>query len=217
VQTGVFEVEYGGEAAPGHANMNALLKFGLTRNLELRLAGNPLEHDSGRSAFGDSGVGVKYRCISGRGALPSIAVLYTATLPTAGRDLGTRALGHALGVLISKDYGKHHVDFNEISEWRGRADVAGFDHDWFTALAYSHPLTGSLGVTAEIAGFSRIDDSIPASMTILDALTYNVSTRLVLDCGFYVAARGEVPRATFVLGVTYSVGDLYTRLHRKVH
>ena len=36
VQSGVFEIEYGFEASDGHQNINGLLKFGLTKNLELR-------------------------------------------------------------------------------------------------------------------------------------------------------------------------------------
>src|SRR5262245_26309448 len=47
VQPGVFEVEYGVELADGHQNVNGLLKFGATRNLELRFANNPVERDAG--------------------------------------------------------------------------------------------------------------------------------------------------------------------------
>jgi len=46
-------------------------------------------------------------------------------------------------------------------------------------------------------------------MTLLAAATYNVSSRLVLDCGGYFAVYGDLPRFTFAAGVTYSVADLY--------
>src|SRR5258705_7949082 len=36
VQRGVFEIEYGLEAASGHQNINGLLKWGVLENLELR-------------------------------------------------------------------------------------------------------------------------------------------------------------------------------------
>ena len=217
VQTGVFEIEYGFEAANGHQNINGLLKLGLVKNLELRFANDPFERDAGTAAFGDSAAGLKYRFIRERGALPTISALYTATLPTAGAGLGVGAPAHSVAVLVSKDFGKHHLDFNESAEWRGRPDAHGYDRDYFTALAYSHPLTNSLGIDAEIAGFSRVNAATPSTLTILGALTYSVSSRLVLDGGCYVAAHGNLPRVTFFAGVTYAVADLYRYLHLARH
>jgi hypothetical protein len=217
VQTGVFEIEYGFEAADGHQNINGLLKLGLTRNLELRFANNPVERDAGSAALGDSAAGLKYRLFGQRGALPTISLLYNVTVPTAGDGLGADGIGHAAGILISKDFGKHHVDFNEVAEWRSRAGTDGVDRDYFTAIAYSHALTNKLGITAEIAGYSRVNASNPSTLTILQALTYSISSRLVLDGGCYFAARGDLPRATFMAGVTYSVTDLYRRLHPSRH
>jgi hypothetical protein len=68
-----------------------------------------------------------------------------------------------------------------------------------------------MGVTAELAGTSKINDTTPGVMTILFAPTYNVSPRLVLDAGAYVAAYGNLPRVTAFFGVTYSIGDFYHR------
>lgn len=209
VQKGVFEVELGLEAADGHQNFNGLLKFGLLGNLELRFGNNPILRDSGVAGLGDSGAGLKLRFIRQKGALPTLSALYTATIPTATAGLGVGALGHSAGILVSKDVGKHHLDFNESVQWLGRADANGFDRDYFTALAYSHPVTAKLQVTAEIAGYSRANAATPSTLTILAAVTYAVSPQLVLDGGCYIAARGNLPRATFFLGITYSVADLY--------
>jgi len=208
VQTGVFEVEYGLEAAAGHQNINGLLKLGLVKNLELRFANNPVERDGGTAALGDSAVGFKYRFTKDGGVLPTLSFLYTATLPTAGDGLGASALNHSVGILVSKDFGKHHVDFNENAEWRGRPEGGGFDRDYFTAFAYSYRVTVKVGFAAEVAGFSRVNAAIPPTVTVLQALTYNVSTRLILDGGCYVAARGDLPRVTFFAGLTYAVADL---------
>jgi hypothetical protein len=217
VQAGVFEIEYGFETAAGHQNINGLSKFGLTRNLELRFANNLFERDDGTSALGDSGVGLKYRFLGEKAAQPTFSILYTATLPTAGAGLGAEGLGHSAGVLLSKDFGKHHVDFNEIAEWRSRSHAGGFDRDYFTALAYSRPLTSKLGIAAEVAGFSRVNSATPSTLTILPALTYSFSSRLVIDGGCYFAARGDLPFVTFFAGVTYSVTDLYRFLHPAHH
>src|SRR5258705_11514628 len=60
VQSGVFEVEYGFELGDSHQNINGLLKFGVTKNLQLRFGNNPIERDSGVAGRGDSGAGFKY-------------------------------------------------------------------------------------------------------------------------------------------------------------
>ena len=209
VQRGVFELEYGFEATKGHQNINGLLKWGLLKNLELWFLNVPLERDSAIAGRGDSGAGFKYRMISQSNNIPSIAVLYVATLPTATAQLGAGAFGHSVQLLLSKDFGQHHFDVNEGVEFVGRPNAAGFDRNYFSALSYSHPIAGKWGWTGELAGFSWTNASTPATMTLLAAGTYTVRSRLVLDGGAYFAIYGILPRVTLFSGVTYSVADLY--------
>ena len=216
VQRGVFEIEYGLEAANGHQNINGLLKFGLSRSLELWFLNDPIERDNSVAGFGDSGAGLKYRFFSQTKRLPTLSVLYIATLPTARNSLGAGAVGHSVQLLVSKDFGKHHFDFNEGLQFVGRPGASGFDRNYFTSLSWAHPLKRKWGVTAEVAGFSKTNATTPATMVILAAPTYSVSPRLVLDVGAYVAAYGQLPRVTFFAGVTYSIADLYRpRRHEK--
>ncbi len=209
VQRGVFEVEYGFEAADGHQNINGLLKWGAVKNLELWFLNNPIERDAAVAGLGDSGAGLKYKIFAQAKARPTFSVLYVATLPTATAGLGVGASGHSLQLLFSKDFGKYHFDANEGVQFVGRPGASGFDRNYFTALSYFHPLTEKWGYTAEIAGFSRTNGATPATMTLLGAGTYNVSSRLVLDGGAYFAAYGNLPRVTFFGGVTYSIANLY--------
>jgi hypothetical protein len=211
VQRGVLEIEYGFEAASGHQNMNGLLKFGVFKNLELRLANNPFERDAGIIGLTDSGAGFKYKVFPQKGARPTFSILYTASLPTATAGLGTGAVGHSVQLLVSKDFGKHHFDVNEGVQFVGRPSAAGFDRNYFSALSYSYPITEKWGWTGEIAGFSRTNMATPATLILLGAGTYNVSSRLVLDGGAYVAVYGNLPRVTFFAGATYAIADLYRR------
>src|SRR5438477_3434777 len=165
VQSCVFEIEYGLEAADGHQNINGLLKFGLTRNLEMRFANNPIERDFGVTGRGDSGAGFKYKVVEEHRWHPTISVLYTTLIPTATAGVGLGSLGHSAGILLSEDFGKHHFDFNETAQWLGRPGQNGFDRDYFTALAYSHDVKGKWGFTGEIAGFSHANAASPATMT----------------------------------------------------
>jgi len=215
VESGVFEIEYGLELGDGHQNINGLLKFGLTKNLELRFANNPIERDSAVTGRGDSGAGFKYKMFSQNSSRPTFSILYAATIPTATAGVGAGAVGHSAGILLSKDFSKHHFDFNETAQWIGRPGASGFDRNYFTALAYSRGLSKQWGFTAEAAGFSRANRALPATMTIMGAATYSVSSRLILDTGVYIAAYGRLPRATFFSGVTYSVADLYHRARNR--
>src|SRR3989454_2071601 len=83
VQLGVFEIEYGFEAAKGHQNINGLLKWGAIKNLELWFLNNPIERDAGTAGVGDSRGGVKYKMFSQKNARPAGAGFYAAALPTA--------------------------------------------------------------------------------------------------------------------------------------
>src|SRR5262249_50207996 len=169
VQPGVFEIEYGFELAEGHQNINGLLKFGATKNLELRFANDPIERDAGVSGFGDSGAGFKSKVFRQQGRRPTFSVLYNATVPTATKGVGVGAVGHSAGILASKDFGLHHFDFNETVQWVGRPDASGFDRNYFSALAYSHGIRGKWGLTAEVAGFSWTNRANPATMTLMGA------------------------------------------------
>ncbi len=216
VQKGVFEIEYGLELAQGHQNINGLLKFGLLKNLEMHFANNPIVRNDGVTGRDDSGAGFKFRFFEQKRSSPTISLLYMMTIPTATANLGLGAAGHSVGLLFSKDVGKHHVDFNESIQWLPRYPVGGFDRNYFTAIDYSHPIAGKLGFAEELAGFSHTDGTA-ATLTILQTLTYNVSPRFVLDSGFYIAAAGDLPRVTFFSGMTYAVGDLYRHLKNTKH
>lgn len=214
VQRGVLEIEFGFEGGAGHQDLNGLLKFGLTKNLEIRFANNPFLRDSGTGDLGDSGAGFKYRFVSQQKLRPTISGLYTVTFPTAGSDLGSGAVGHSLLVLLSKDFGKHHFDVNEGVQFVGRPGASGFDRNCFSAVDYSHPIKGKWAFAVEVAGTTWTSATTPASMTLLGAATYNVSSRFVLDGGVYFAPYGNFPVATGFAGLTYSIADLY---HRRPH
>src|SRR5213080_1139402 len=209
VQLGVFEIEYGFETAKGHQNINGLLKWGAVKNLELWFLHNPIERDAGTAGLGDSGAGFKYKLFPQMKARPTAAILYLATLPTARPELGAGAMAHLVQFLVSKDLGKHHFDVNLGVQFVGRPQLTGFDRRYFTALSYSRPLKGRWGYTGEIAGFSRQNAVTPATMTLLNGATYNLSPRLVLDGGAYIAAYEQLPRFTVFAGVTYSIANLY--------
>lgn len=215
-QRGVLELEYGTELSDPHKDLNGLLKFGATRDLELRLSSFPViaDHAAGVTGVGDVQLGIKYRLLHQTANRPTISLSYTAELPTATGALGTAAVDHFALLMISKDLGKHHVDFNVQPAWWGRPHAAGYDTNWTLAGAWSHPIRGNWGIGGELSGYTRQDVSTPGELqTILNA-TYTARPRLVLDFGVINRIYGNVPRAMFEAGFTYSLADLYRRPHR---
>lgn len=172
------------------------------------IANNPYERDAGSAGVSDSGIGFRYKVFPQKCTRPTLSVLYIATLPTATQGLGTGAVGHSVQLLLSKDFGAHHIDLNAGVQFVGRG-AGGFDRDYFSAFSYSHPIAGKWGWTGELSGFSRGNAATPATMVVLGAATYNLSSRLVLDGGVYIAVYGNLPRVTGVAGLTYSIADLY--------
>jgi Putative MetA-pathway of phenol degradation len=208
VQAGVLEAEWGVDAAVSHRDINGLFKFGVTNNFELRLANNPFIADSGNEGLGDTAFGFKYRLTQDSGHQPSIALMYMAKLPTPANALRSGELDHAFTLLVSKDLGKHHFDFNLIASMLGRLQ-GGFDRSYLNALAWSHPIRGKWGATAELFGTTSPNPSTPSNAQFLAAGTYSVRPRLVLDFGMTARITGNVPDAMFIAGFTYSIADLY--------
>jgi hypothetical protein len=213
VHQGVLETEWGTDVSASQQDINGLMKFGVSKNFELRVTNDPIIANSGTHGVGDSAVGFKYRLTQDSGRRPSFAFMYMAKLPTAGDVLGSGEVDHVLTFLASKDLGKHHLDFNTVVNLLGRP-TGGFDHDVLNALAWSHPLGGKWGATVEFSGVTSQNAFTPASAQFLAAATYAVRPRLVFDCGMAARITGDIPDATFIAGFTYSIAGLY-RNHAK--
>ena len=208
VQPGVLETEWGVNAASSHQDVNGLFKFGVSKNFELRFANNPLTADSGTHGVGDTGIGFKYRLTQDSGITPSVALMYMAKVPTAGDVLGSGEVDHGFNLLVSKDFGKHHFDFNLIANLLGRPQ-GGFDRSYLNALAWSRQLHGKWGATAEISGVTSANRFSSGSAQFIASGTYTPRPRLVIDFGIMGRITGDIPDAALVAGFTYSISDFY--------
>lgn len=158
--------------------------------------------------IGDTALGFKYRLTQDSRHEPSIALMYMAKLPTAGDVLGSGEADQVFTLLVSKDLGKHHFDFNLVASLLGRLQ-GGFDRSYLNALAWSHPLHEKWGATAELSGSTSPNQFTPASAQFIAAATYTARPRLVFDFGMMGRITGEIPHAMLITGFTYSIADLY--------
>lgn len=213
---GVLELEYGAELSDPHKDMNALLKFGATRDLELRLSSFPVIADQGAgvTGAGDVQVGLKYRLLHQGARRPTVSVSFTAELPTAPNGLGTGAVAYFPLLMVTKNFGGHEIDFNVQPGIFGRPHAAGYDTNWLLAGAWSHPIHGNWGIGGELSGFTRQNAATPGELQAIVNATYAPRPRLVFDFGVINRIYGNVPQAMFEAGLTYSIADLYR--HRRM-
>lgn len=211
-QFGVLELELGIAAAARLQALQGLLKFGLLHDLELDWAGNPWQHDATVHYAGvsDNNVGLRYRFLHQAKLRPTLTVLYSAKLPTAGPVEGSGEVDHIVTLLGSKDLPAHlHLDANLSYQWLGRPG-GGFDHNWLPMFSVSYPLSDKWGVAAELSGATHANLT-PAVTQTLYAVTYTVKPRLVLDSAVQFRITGNVPNVVYLGGFTYSIADLYHR------
>ena len=215
-QGGVLEIEYGVSVAALQQNLNGLLKFGLSEDLELRVAANHWQHDATLHDTGvsDTQLGFKWRVLHQHkeGLRPTLSFQYTATIPTADDAMTAGFAGHQLTFLASKDFGRHHIDFNTSYNLFGRP--GGFDHNWEPTITYAFQLTPKWQLNAEMWGTSDANAGNPATLASLFGPSYSLRPWLVLDSAVQFGHFGGVPTVTYLGGVTYCIADTYRRHHR---
>ena len=212
-QFGVLEVELGISAAARQQSLPGLLKFGLLRDVELDWAGNAWQHDASLHYVGvsDNNPGLRWRFLHQAKRQPTLTVEYSAKLPTAGPVEGAGEVDHIVTLLASKDLPKRlHVDTNLGYTWLGRRG-GGFDHYWQPTGTVAYALTKKWQLAMEFSGATRANAFTPAVTQNLSAVSYTLRPRLVLDSAVQFRVTGNVPRAVYMGGFTYSIADLYHR------
>ena len=225
-QYGVLEVEYGYNHVMGlqgerDNNLVGLFKFAATCNLEIRWDTDSLLRQSiggaTQTGFGDNALGFQYRFVHQKKLVPTMAISYSLTFPSASvsKGLGTGKYDHQIRFLASKDILGVHFDFNTAYFFLGRPSSRGTDQNAEMNLAFSHPIYKKLQFTGEFYGDTHFNSGAPAFADGLWALTYTVTPRLVVDAGIDHALTSSAPfHRSYFVGVTYSIADIYKALRR---
>lgn len=222
-QIGVVETEFGWsrtwqQHGLHETDIGNLLKYAMLCDLEIRWNSTVLTRQStprmSEYGFGDNLLGAQWRIVHQRRSVPTIAISYAAKIPTASpvKGLGTGKTDHLFKVLLSRDLGGFHFDFNTAYMLAGRLRSDGHDHNFLLTLSGAHKLRGPLGITGEIYGFSRLNRDLPSYTSNLWALTFAATPRLVFDSGIDVGLTSGAPHKTIFAGFTYSIVDLNARI-----
>jgi hypothetical protein len=218
-QFGVAELEWGLQRSALRDDGTTfgtptLLKFGLLKDLELRLGSPGLLHlapsgDAAVTGLGDGTLGVQW-CYLHDGLFGmDQAIQLTHTFPTApsSRGLGNGAPIDTLTLIFSRDAGPYHLDVNLLESRIGLAPDAGGGHATQTAGTVS--LTRSLNDQWSLTGELYALQATPTSSRIVSNLwcmAYKVSKRLVLDAGVDLGLTHGAPRYTVFTGLTVGLG-----------
>lgn len=222
-QKGVLEIEYGWERAFRSTEFktltvaSGLLRFGLLKDLELRLGmDNYLSQRSDdpegrRSGVGDTSPGFKYRLVKQDGLWPALSFAYEGKVPSASRKkgLGSGRADHNLFFLVSKEIAGVDWELTYNQAWIGKEGRKSFDDFHLWALSFSRSLFGPIGISGEIYGAPRMNRDTPKFLSTDWALTYTVTPRVIFDVGVDIGLNSAARDITYFAGVTLAVAHLY--------
>jgi hypothetical protein len=154
---------------------------------------------------GDTTLALKYK-------LPvddhlALGASFGVTLPTARAPIGSGATDWGINTIASFDYPGIHVDVNAAGARLGLVDAGQGQWQGGWAIAASHPLNDTFGVTAEVSGLAQRGTS--AQTQGLVALNYNVSHALVFDVAVAAGLSRTSPDWQLMFGMTVRVGHWF--------
>jgi len=186
-------------------SFNEVVKFSLTRRIELLAAAGPFAHSrvENQTGNGAGGVGLGAQAVvhHGEGARPTIALSYFHQVyagNTPDLDLGSPT--NSMLLLVSADVKGFHCDtnylFNEVIDHTIHRAQFG------QTLSVSHGLVKNFGISGEVWHFTQ-PFLRGHAVGNLWALNYNMRKNLVFDGGFNRGLTSTSTRWEVFLGFTY--------------
>jgi hypothetical protein len=214
-QPGLTELEWGLQRSTLRDDSTSfgtptLLKFGLLKDLELRL-GTPgflrlaPVGDASTSGPGDLSLGMQWCYLHDGlfGTDQALQVTHTFATAAASKGLGNGAPIDALTLIFSKDAGPFHIDVNLLESWIGLSPDAGGGRAAQAAgtVSITRNLSDQWSLTGELYALQAtpVNDHIVSNLW---CVAYKVSKRLVLDAGVDVGLSHGAPRYTVFTGLT---------------
>lgn len=137
----------------------------------------------------------------------ALGASFGVALPTARPPIGSGATDWGINTIASFDYPGVHVDVNAAGARLGLVDSGQGQWQGGWAIAASHPLNDTFGVTAEVSGLAQ--RGMSAQTQGLVALNYNVSHALVFDVAVAAGLSRTSPDWQVMLGMTVRVGHWF--------
>jgi len=132
-----------------------------------------------------------------------MALSYGAKIPTANpaKGFGSGLTDHQVVLLVSRDLGKSHLDFNMVGLIAGTPH--GHDGAAQFGMALSRPVTGKLTLILESCGGPQPGTSNRFGAALAGA-TYNLRPDLVVDLAYSRQYTAGAPREMVLAGITWA-------------
>jgi len=185
-------------------NFNEVIKFAVSRRIELLAASEPFVHSNTEPRNGDGGVslGVQGVLWPGEGARPTVSASYFHEVQNGGTpDLDMGSATNSAILLFSADVKGFHYDtnylFNEVD-----SDADARRAQFGQTLSVSHGVGKRFGVSGELWDFTQ-PFLRNYAFGNLWAVNYNASKDLVFDAAFDRGLTSTSTRWEILAGFTY--------------
>jgi hypothetical protein len=207
VTPGYVEIEqgisaHGASSLSEATSWDVNIKIGIAPSLQLGIFGPGYSRNGAGHGVGDWGVALKLRTdVSNRVALAGVPAV---SFPTGKEQLGLgagRVLGQLPLVLSANGPAGVHADLNA-----GPLGIGAGRPQWLTTASFSRPLSGSVGLSAELF---RISAGAAGSRQagLLGALTVSPVEWIVIDIGG-TRGLGSGSANVIFIGLTTNLGHL---------
>jgi hypothetical protein len=223
VPVGALQAELGGistwhgdgeDSAREAAAPGTLLRYGLTRRLELRLVwpgwierSSRARPGASRSGAGDPELGLKLALADERGARPQSALLLHGSLPHGEGEFGSPRSDFAARFAAAHTLGERSgFGWNVGAESTSAEDAAGEVRTlvrWVYTAALGFDLAPRWGAFVELFGDLPASDPAPAAHSADAGVTYLVTPRLQLDVAAGIGLSDAAPDRFVGFGVSF--------------
>jgi hypothetical protein len=223
-QCGVIESDFGWLGQPMGSGVNqqmvvSSMRYGLTPRLDLRwgLTNWIWQNGAGSASLqgiGDQWLGGRYRFQEQGRVMPAMAFLYAGKVAMANpaKGFGSGFADHQLVLIVSRDLGRNHFDFNTVGTVAGGA--GGHDGAAQFGLALTRPVTKKLSGILESYGGGQpgTPDRFGA---VFAGATFTVRPQLVIDGAYMRTYTAGSPREQVLFGITYARRAGFAPLSRR--
>jgi hypothetical protein len=196
----VSRQRFAGQPAQEILGIEADLRIGVTRHLEVDIEGDPVIHARGpeeNTGFGDIAIGLRYRFVEAVGDEPwppSVAVKPVVKIPVARKPIGTGRPDFGLLLLASCALPwEVELEVNAGAAAIGQTESSGYRAQALASAAASRDILPDLYVFVELFYRSREQRDEGQQLAINAGLVYRVTPNFAVDAGVQTSLFGQGP------------------------
>ncbi len=182
-----------------------LLKLAFNKDWGILAGGQVYTRDHDAKTFGDINITLKRAFLVSEKTAFGIELI--TKLPTASAPIGSGKADFLVNGIYSQDIGKVHMDANVTLALLGKHDLATSRVQTNLSAAFSLPLSGRFGLTAEPSAV--VQQGVPTTAQLLGALTFSPSKTITFDAGIAKGLNNNSQNWSIFAGVVLPLARLW--------